>query len=166
VYHIELRQFPHNFAHFNLSDAELEQLAGDWVQGRIVELGERKWNPHQARLTILEGPEIPVQELSMGRGWPTAQRRSVEVTEQVLADARARSAPAPAAVQPAAGASTPAPAGGDPLALGVQMASLLGPDAMRLLEAWRAAAADKPGLSPSETLALAETALATEQSGG
>jgi hypothetical protein len=49
----------------------------------------------------------------------------------------------------------------DPFALGVQMAALLGPDPMRLLDAWRTAAAGTPGLAPSETLALAERAISS-----
>jgi hypothetical protein len=47
----------------------------------------------------------------------------------------------------------------DPVALGVQLAALLGPDPMGLLEAWRQAAAASPGLPPSDSLALAERAL-------
>jgi hypothetical protein len=47
----------------------------------------------------------------------------------------------------------------DPLTLGVQIAALLGPDAVRLLDAWRGAAVGTPGLAPSESLALAEQAL-------
>jgi hypothetical protein len=47
----------------------------------------------------------------------------------------------------------------DQLALGVELASLLGPDASRLLAAWREVAARASGLSPSESLALAERQL-------
>jgi hypothetical protein len=125
-----------------------------------VEVGERKWSPLQARLTILEGPELPLDELSMGRGWRTAQRRSEDVTERVLAAASPH-----AQAAPPAGSGGPAAPLADPLSVGVQIAGLLGPDAARLLEAWRAAAASSPGLSPSDTLALAERMLAAEQSG-
>ena len=168
MYHIELRQFPHNFAHFNLDEGELQALVGEWVLGRPVEVGERKWSPHTARLKILEGPEIPVEELSLGRGWSTAQRRSSDVTKRVLAAAAQQLQPQPTAAATAAqpGAGTPpsadAPAG-DPLAVGVQIAALLGPDAARLLEAWRASASGSPQLSPSEALAQAERSLAAEQ---
>src|ERR1019366_9554803 len=54
-----------------------------------------------------------------------------------------------------------APALADPLALGVQLAALLGAQPAQLLAAWQQAAAGSPGLSPSETLALAERALAS-----
>ena len=44
----------------------------------------------------------------------------------------------------------------DPLAALVQIGALLGPEAPRLLDAWRAAAAGEPALSPSQALAMAE----------
>ena len=52
----------------------------------------------------------------------------------------------------------------DPLALGVQLASLLGGDPAGLLAAWRQSSAEHPGLSPSETLALAEATLGSAPS--
>ena len=162
MYHVELRQFPHNFSRFNLTEEELHSIVHEWVQGRPVDVGERKWSPLQARLTILEGPELPLDELSMGRGWRTAQRRSEDVTERVLA---AASPQAQTQAMPPAGTGGPAGPLADPLSVGVQIAGLLGPDAARLLEVWRAAAARSPGLSPSETLALAERMLAAEQPG-
>src|SRR5271156_6240606 len=95
MYHVELRQFPHNFCHFNLSDAELAAIVEPWRRGQPIEVGDRKWNPHQAKLRILEGPELDLQELSMGRGWRTAERRSREVTDRVLATAPTPPAPPP-----------------------------------------------------------------------
>ena len=89
MFHVELRQFPHNACAFNLNEAELLQtLVIPWSQEQWVELGERKWNPHQARLTVLEGPHLPVEDLAMGRGWRNAQHQSEDVTERVLARAR------------------------------------------------------------------------------
>jgi hypothetical protein len=61
-----------------------------------------------------------------------------------------------------AAASASQPAGAplaDPLALGVQLASLLGEDPAALLAAWREVAARASGLAPSESLALAEREL-------
>ncbi len=84
VYHVELRKFPHTACAFNLSEAELQQLVGPWSRAQWVELGERKWNPNEARLTVLEGPHLPVEELAMGRGWGNAQHQSEDVTERVL----------------------------------------------------------------------------------
>ncbi len=165
MYHVELRQFPHNFCRFNLSEGELAALLTPWRAGQVIEAGERKWSPHQAKITILEGPELDVQELSMGRGWRTAERRGQDVTDSVLAAAiPAGIAPQPNAQAPAAGPAAPAspPAGSglaDPLAALVQIGALLGPEAPRLLEAWRSAAAADPSLSASAALAAAEESL-------
>lgn len=89
MYHVELRQFPHNFCRFNLSERELrETIIDGWARGEWIELGERKWSPHQANLTVLEGPRLAVEQLSMGRGWRNAGRQGRDVTEQLLATAR------------------------------------------------------------------------------
>jgi hypothetical protein len=165
VYHIEIRQFPHNVCRFNLSGPELSAVVIPWVREQAVDFGERKWSPHTARLTILEGERLPAEVMTMGRGWRAAQRESEDVTEQLLASARkALSAESAQQTSPqtSAGAAQPHPPS-DPLALGVQIASLLGGDPMGLLEAWRAAAARSPGLAPAETLALAERDLAAAE---
>jgi hypothetical protein len=173
MYHLELRQFPHNAWRFNLSDQELHAIVEPWAREQIVEVGERKWSPHQANITILQGPQLDIAQLSMGRGWRAAQRQSEDVTERVLAAAREAVVAAQAAAQGSAQGAEPTGGPGqarqagaagagpltDPLALGVQIAALLGPDPMALLDAWRAAAAGSPGLAPSDSLALAEHAL-------
>ncbi len=89
MFHIQLRQFPHKACHFNMTDQELLALMGPWVLEQWIEVGERKWNPHQAQLTIVEGPHLEVEDLSMGRGWPSAQHRGKDVTEQVLEQVKA-----------------------------------------------------------------------------
>jgi hypothetical protein len=178
MYHVELRHFPHSAWRFNLSEQQLRAVVEPWVREQAVDFGERKWSPHLARLTILEGPKLEVAQLSMGRGWRTAQRQSEDVTERVLAAARqvlqaapagggvsASSAPgtvpdeSPAQASSTGSAAAPVLVSSDPVALGVQLAALLGADPMGLLEAWRAAAAGSPGLAPSDSLALAERAL-------
>lgn len=196
MYHLEFRHFPHSAWRFNLGEQELGAIVQPWVREQVVDVGERKWSPHLAKLTILEGPKLDVAQLSMGRGWRSAQRQSEDVTQQVLDAAKeamegAQSVggapvgspavsitqagpgtePAAAGTQPAADAlpASPVsavPAGtvaatelGDPVALGMQLAMLLGPDPMALLEAWRVAAAGAPGLAPSDSLALAERAM-------
>ncbi len=145
VYHVELRKFPHTACAFNLSEAELQQLVGPWSRAQWVELGERKWNPNEARLTVLEGPHLPVEELAMARGWGNAQHQSEDVTERVLARAPA-----------AAGVPENPSAAGLP---GADVLPLLGTDPDALLAAWRLAAERRPELSPSESLALAEQTL-------
>jgi hypothetical protein len=169
IYHLELRHFPHSACRFNLSEQELRAVLEPWAAERIVEFGERKWSPHQAKLTIIEGPQLEIEQLSMGRGWRTAQREGRDVTGRLLA--QAGEAVADASTQ--AAAQGPPSDGGaladplaDPLVLGVladlrSVASLLGADPAGLLAAWRAVAARQPGLAPSETLALAERDIAT-----
>ena len=92
MYHVELRQFPHNFCRFNLTEAELHEAVLDaWARGEWIEFGERKWNPQQAKLIVLEGPHIPLEQLSMGRGWRIAEREGKDVTEQLIAAAHSSS---------------------------------------------------------------------------
>ncbi len=151
-----MRQFPHNAWVFNLSEDELLQFVVPWSREQWIELGERKWNPHQARMTVLEGPHLPVGELSMGRGWRNAQHQSQDVTERVLARARALQ-PGPGSASAAAGVAADnlaAPAVAD-----AELHPWLGADPPALLAAWRLAAQRRPELTPSESLALAERTL-------
>jgi hypothetical protein len=172
VFHVELRQFPHSFNAFNVDDAGLWAIVEPWVNDRVFEAGEERWNPRAGTILILEGPHIPVEELSMGRGWPTAVRESEDVTERVLEHARDVAAGMHAEALGVEQGHVEAPvtqsrdrgsddaASGDALALGVALATLLGADAERLLAAWREVAARAQGLAPSEALALAERELA------
>jgi hypothetical protein len=153
VYHIQLRHFPHNSQRFNLTEAQLQEIVQPWCQERWIEYGERKWNPNETQLTIIEGPRLPVQELSMGRGWRAAERAGEDVTERVLAATRAMTAGTagdPAGVSAPVANANMAP---------TQLLALLGEDAQALLEAWRHASALYRNRSPSERLALAEEAL-------
>jgi len=85
LYHVELRHFPRNVCRFNLSAEELHaSVLAPWAADRPFELGELKWDPRQARLTVLEGPRIAPDRLSMGRGWRTAQREGRDVTARLL----------------------------------------------------------------------------------
>jgi len=188
-YHVEVREFPRNVNRFNMSGQEVGAVLVAWAQERVFELGGQRWNPQSAEMTVIEGPEIPVSGLSMGRGWPAALREGLDVTERVLGEARAAivdgsvariaqaqeaeelaGAQAPDAATEAAAAAIDEGAGeaavaavgspaADELALGVELAALLGGEAPRLLAAWREVAARASGLSPSETLALAERQL-------
>lgn len=169
MFHVELRQFPHNACAFNLTEAELSQIVEPWSRDEWIELGERKWSPHQARLTVLDGPHLEVEDLAMGRGWRNAQHRSTDVTERVIARALASSTtPATAGTvagtsaggAPAATAEQGAPSGDRASAsLDTELHLLLGPDPAALLQAWRLAAQRRPELPPSKSLALAESTL-------
>lgn len=160
MFHLEVRQFPHAAWRFNLSEQQIRQMLAPWMREKVIDVGERKWSPHKATLTILEGPELELQELSMGRGWRNAQRRGSDVTERMLAQL---------APEPAAGSTShvralasDSAAAGEPLAVGIELAPLLGGEPLELLEAWRASASS--GLKPSESLALAEQELAQRKS--
>jgi hypothetical protein len=166
MYHIELRQFPHNMCHFNMTERELlDTVVVAWAREQWIELGDRKWNPHQSKLKVLEGPEIPIEQLSMGRGWPTAQRLGKDVTERVVAQAKqadakqAEGKQADEAPAMAGGAATGPPAPRD--APDATLLPLLGDDPAALLQAWRLAAERRPELMPSEALALAEQTLSS-----
>jgi hypothetical protein len=148
AHHVELRQFPHNTCRFNLSKEELRTIAEPWAHGEWVEMGERKWSPHQAKLTVLEGPPLPMEQLTMGRGWRAAQRQSEDVTKRVL---EAAGGPAPRGGQAASSSGRTAED-----ALAEELRSLLGDDPTTLLEAWRLLSARDPGRRPSECLAVAE----------
>jgi hypothetical protein len=179
VYHLELRSFPKAATLFNQSGQQVGALVLGWVQDRIVELDGENWAPWESTIAILEGPPIPVEGLSMGRGWKTALREGSDVTGRVLTEARRALADgsanqAPAGAEPAddgsgtAGVSTSAaapPLAEDDAARGEKdpaLAALLGPQAQRLLDAWQAVAARTSGLAPSELLALAERELRAE----
>jgi hypothetical protein len=172
MYHLELRKFPKRVRRFNMSGQEIGVVLLEWVRERVVELGEQKWRPEETEITVLEGPEVPVGEMSLARGWRRAEREGRDVTEQVLAEAREHSSggdarepvtgdPAASAAASVIGGAEPA-TGADGMALAMQLGSLLGPDAARLMETWRAVRAREPDLTPSEALAAAERELREE----
>lgn len=139
MYHLELRQFPHVARVFNLTREQLEQrFVRPWLAGSMIEHDDRRWAPERARLKILEGPELPPQELGMGRGWSTATRRSRDVTDVLIAEAR-RGAEARPEVES--------------LKVAVQEVAAT---AITMQDVMALAAAAHPGWRPSEQLALAE----------
>ena len=91
VFHVEVRQFPHVARSFNLSERELNaKVLAPWSRGEVVELGERRWTPDKAKLTIFEAPELRTDEIGMGRGWGNVTRQGQEVTERLLAAVQAQ----------------------------------------------------------------------------
>jgi hypothetical protein len=181
VFHVELNAFPKVATLFNQSGQQIGPVVLAWVQNQMVELDDEKWAPWESKITILEGREIPLGGLSMGRGWKTAAREGSDVTQRVLSEAReaiadgsvhGRPPAAPDAAAPAANGA-PVPSGDlardypsradEPvLAPAVALTGLLGAEPERLLIAWRAIAARAGGLAPSESLALAERELGRE----
>jgi hypothetical protein len=95
VFHVELRQFPHQTRAFNLTREQLDaRIVRPWVSDGGVELDDRRWSSERARLTIYEGPELAPDQLGLGRGWANVTRAGQDVTAQVLSE---RAAPAPVA---------------------------------------------------------------------
>jgi hypothetical protein len=94
MFHVELRQFPHQTRAFNLTREELDaRILRPWVSGATIELDERRWSPERARLTIYEGPRLEPDQLGMGRGWGNVTRDGEDVTERMLAEVGQGSAP-------------------------------------------------------------------------
>jgi hypothetical protein len=87
VFHVELRQFPHQARAFNLSRDELDaRILAPWAAGEAVALDERRWSPERARLTIYEGPYLASDQLGMGRGWQNVTRDGEDVTARLMAE--------------------------------------------------------------------------------
>lgn len=142
VFHFELRQFPHVARSFNLTREELmARVLEPWAAGRTIELEDREWASDRTRLTILEGPELAMSEIGMGRGWANASRTGVDVTAVLLEE-----------VTVGAGGGTAAATS----ALGSELLGLCAADWVELPEAVRLAAALYPQARPSEALGLAE----------
>jgi hypothetical protein len=152
MFHIELRHFPANFARFNLTEAQLRSMILDrWTKEEWVEVGERKWNPQEAKLTVLEGPEIALDQMTMGRGWRNAQRHGCDVTEEILA--RARDA------QTAKSAAGKSDLKLESDSLGLEVLAELGTQRLPLRSIWELAVQKLGSPAPSQSLALAEGAV-------
>jgi len=188
VYHYELRKFPHTFCVFNQSEQQLRAIVTPWTTGEWIEVGERSWNIHETKLTILEGPELSLPDLAMNRGWRNARRRSDDVTEPVLAAARAATGAArpnagPGAASERANAASPegahsaaaAAAGPDAAgpgrrgagqelelladSLGLEVLCLLDRAPVDVSQLWQLAQSRLPERPLAESLALAEQSL-------
>jgi hypothetical protein len=95
VFHVELRQFPHQARAFNLSREELDaRILQPWCSDAPIELQDRRWTSEKAKLTILEGAELRPDEIGLGRGWSNATKNGQDVTAKLLEETRqSRQAP-------------------------------------------------------------------------
>lgn len=171
MFHIELLQGPNRLHRFNLGEQELRGgVLEPWVRGEPIEMGERTWSAAAGKLLVLEGPEIPIGQLTMGRGWSVAQREGTDVTAQAIAGVRdaliaTTGAAAEDAIAAGAASSSSPPAvptvNADVLAdaLGLELLRALGETPMSLPAAWRAAAQRHPQLPPGAALDLARQAI-------
>ena len=88
AFHIEVATDRRHARSFNLTEDELHRTVLDpWLAGRPVLLGDRKWTRDEARLRILEGPELTTQDIAFSQGWSNAQRNASDVTAAVLGSA-------------------------------------------------------------------------------
>jgi hypothetical protein len=88
-FHVEISSGIRHARVFNLSAEEVRQTVLDpWLSKRTVMLGDRKWNPEESELRVLEGPELSNPELSFGQGWANAERSAGDVTARVLGAAQ------------------------------------------------------------------------------
>jgi hypothetical protein len=91
MFHVELRQFPHQGRAFNLDRDELDRrILEPWLRGEPVELQDRRFDPDKAKLTIYEGRVLELNEMGLGRGWANVTRVGEDVTDRLLIDARAQ----------------------------------------------------------------------------
>jgi hypothetical protein len=96
VFHLELRQRPHVAHAFNLPEQDVTvRVLSPLLAGRPFKYAEREWEPRKTKLTVLEGPELRLEEIGMGRGWANAQRSGTDVTERLIARAREQNARPP-----------------------------------------------------------------------
>jgi hypothetical protein len=101
AFHVEVRTGLRHARAFNLSAEEVRHGVLDpWLSRRQIVLGDRKWDPEESELRVLEGPELSNPELSFGQGWANAERASEDVTQRVLGAAKEAhgTGPGPAAL--------------------------------------------------------------------
>lgn len=94
AFHVQLVSPKERARVFNLNREELmNQVIEPWVAGRPFELAEYEWLPGESELKILEGPHLDNPDLAIGQGWSNAERKSENVTREVLAQAPAPKLP-------------------------------------------------------------------------
>jgi hypothetical protein len=117
-FHVQIQRGFRVARAFNLSEQELHvRVLGPWRAGAPLSLGDRDWDPAEAELTILEGPELDPPQLAVGQGWSNAERSAQDATARLLAGPP----PLPAGVAVLAQSDEAARAAADALAaVGVQ----------------------------------------------
>jgi hypothetical protein len=84
-FHVEVSAGLNRARVFNLGDEELRRAVLEpWLSRRSFTLGDRKWDPEESDLRVLEGPQLSNPELSFGQGWANAERGAEDVTRRVL----------------------------------------------------------------------------------
>jgi hypothetical protein len=152
MYHVELRESPQRAHAFNLDAARLHaEVVNPWLAGQIFEFGGSEWVPQRMGVVILEGPELPLHSLGMGRGWNNAVRGSKDVTKEVLEAAQAANAGRTSATARAGAGRAP------DIERDILARCAVGP--LSLPAVWDRAEIVAPDASAGERLVLAEAAL-------
>jgi hypothetical protein len=82
---------------FNLTEDELiSRFLGRYVNGRLLDYGDREWEPKKLTLVVYEAPELRPDEIGLGRGWNNVIRAGADVTERMLDEARTKTLRHPA----------------------------------------------------------------------
>lgn len=93
MFHLELRQGRNVARAFNLTGEELHsRFLAPHLAGRIVVHQDHEFEPRKTKLTVVEGPELDPGSMGMGRGWANATKAGSDVTDRMIAAARAASA--------------------------------------------------------------------------
>src|SRR4051794_23361441 len=95
AFHVEISSgFRQRARAFNLDEEKLRSgILDPWMRGRPIYLGDKEWEPRDCKLVILEGPELPDTDLSMGRGWSNAEKTAENVTRRLIDAAAGPSRP-------------------------------------------------------------------------
>jgi hypothetical protein len=85
AFHIRLRRWLHTADSFNLTEQQVRhQFVDPWLKGEPIVIGGRTWIPHEARITIIEGPELTTTQRSFGQGIMNAHELGEVVTDRFL----------------------------------------------------------------------------------
>jgi hypothetical protein len=88
VYHVEISQDNTHVRAFNLTADELERrFLVPLRAGRRFVCEEKEFDPGSARLRVLEGPRLRLDQLTLGRGWTEAERAAGDVSERFISTA-------------------------------------------------------------------------------
>ncbi len=89
VFHVQIQEGSDSVRAFNQSAAALRaNVIVPWLAGDVIELGDMRWIPAKGDITILEGRRLRPDEISMGRGWNSAHKHAVDVTDAMLSRGR------------------------------------------------------------------------------
>jgi hypothetical protein len=88
VFHVEISAGYNHARVFNLSREDvIAKVVQPWLENRVIEAGEREWEPSESQLRILEGRRMENADLSFGQGWANAERACEDVTGAIVAEA-------------------------------------------------------------------------------